>query len=304
MTTPRFPHDFWSKMRAPHYDASVEAGAVPRGDRFDPMAAFLKTHAVPESGGDAPALDQVAASEALRRADDAPADSDVPDPLHSDGSWRVVSDWRPGLGTTSQSLFIPEHYEAKYAYPILVWLTDDGVPCRLASLMTDVSTRNFFGLAFPIPRRPVQDLVPSAEGEPSFLLSALRDAVLTVRRQFHIHSERIYLAGFGEGAGWALQLVLERPDWFGGAAVLGGRVGSMKEALARFGNLQGKRVLLGVGGRDAAGSADELTDASTALHSAGVNVETQLYDATNNGSTAHILGQVNRWMIDGIASAT
>jgi phospholipase/carboxylesterase len=294
MTTPRFPYNFWWKHK-PQNDVSLSGPVPPPMNRLEAFAAFSQDNGERAS-------DEEPASEAETVCDaDAPCQGesgdDAGDPLGANASWKVVSDWRPGVGTSSQSLFIPEHYEAKYPYPLLVWITDDGVPCDLASVMLDVSTRNFFGLAFPVPRASAEEAAD--EDRSAFLLDAMKDAVLTVRRRFHIHSERIYLAGFGAGAGWALQLVLQKPEWFGGAAVLGGRVGSMKEALAQFGNLQGKRVLLGVGGREGNGAVDELARTSQLLHSAGVNVETQLFDSGRE-ATARLLNQVNRWVMDGI----
>ncbi len=286
MTTPRFPNDFWHNRRPDpeHRDHLWPVtGALPHVDR---LQAFPKVF-------DAALFTDEADPELLRELEA----EDRIDPLHADGPWRVVSDWAPGLGRRPQSLFIPEHYEPKYAYPLLVWLTEDDRPGQLAEVMPDISTRNFFGLAFPVPSMPHGGEEPAPQG----VLDALKAAVLEVRRRFHIHSERIYLAGIDAGAAWALDLVLQKPEWFGGAVVLSGRVPSVRQALSDFANLQGKRVLLGSQKGANNGSVDALQQTGKLLHSAGLNVETRVFD-TDAQSPQRMLSDVNRWIMEGLCS--
>ncbi len=283
MSTPRFPQDFWTRLRPSRDEAASEAvSEEPRFAHLDRYFELHEAHLAPLG----------------------PSYEEEPvDPLHVDGPCRVVADWRPGLGRTPLSLFVPEHYEAKYAYPLLVWLTDDAAPqCDLGGVMEAISTRNFFGLAFPVPAPPpVDEGTAARDAFTATLLGALRDAVLDLRRRFHIHSERIFLAGFDAGAAWALQFVLQRPEWFGGAVVLGGRTDSLADALRQVGDVQGKRVLLGGNEAGAAGSVKDLMQAGRLLHSAGADVETQLFEDGQEASTA-MLRHVNRWMMDGITA--
>lgn len=285
MTTPRFPQDFWSKRRPAPGDEEL---MQPVDARRRSIAGFYDGHLFFDA--DTQLFRELEAEHRI-------------DPLHADGPWRVVSHWAPGLGDNPQSLFIPEHYTPKYAYPLMVWLTDDERPSDLAELMPDVSTRNFFGLACPIPRAaaPRTGAAASTAAETSApLLDHLKQSVLDVRRRFHIHSERIYLAGLDAGASWALDLVLRKPEWFGGAVVLGGRVPSMKEALSQFGNLQGKRVLLGSTPASGPAEGSDMKAAGQLLHSAGMQVETHEFDPAQG--EARMLSQVNRWMMDGICA--
>lgn len=281
MTTPRFPQDFWARRRpAPNDEEMLQ----PVESRLRAIAGFYDGH-----------LFFDAETQLFRELEA----EDRIDPLHADGPWRVVSHWAPGLGENPQSLFIPEHYTPKYAYPLMVWLTDDERPGDLAELMPDVSTRNFFGMACPIPRATAPRSGTAASAE---LLEHVKQSVLDVRRRFHIHSERIYLAGIDAGASWALDVVLRKPEWFGGAVVLGGRVPStsMKDAIQQFGNLQGKRVLLGSTPKCDAANSSEMKAAGQLLHSAGMHVETHEFDAAQG--EARMLSQVNRWLMDGICA--
>jgi len=81
------------------------------------------------------------------------------------------------------AIYCPDHYERNYAYPLLVWLTgEEAPPDNLNTLMRRVSERNCFGLAV----RRGAGIAPA---------ETIFGAVTALRRQYHIHSERIYLAG-------------------------------------------------------------------------------------------------------------
>ena len=46
------------------------------------------------------------------------------------------------------SVHLPEHYEARYAYPLVVWFHGDGSSeAELSTVMPNISDRNFIGLA-------------------------------------------------------------------------------------------------------------------------------------------------------------
>lgn len=280
MTTPRFPNDFWMR-RTPEQELPLHAAAaLPPAPRMAALSSFFDGPLFCDA--ETPMLREL---ETERRTD----------PLHSDGTWRVVADWAPGPGGKPQSLFIPEHYEPKYAYPLLVWIAEEGADCDLAEMMPDISTRNFFGLMITLPSEAA-DRNPDS----STTLEAIKSAVLNIRSRFHIHSERIYLASVDAGAQCALDLVLQKPEWFGGAVVLGGRVPSVKRSLGDFEHLQGKRVLLG--SRESnSHSVEALQQTGRLLHSAGIDVETQQLDDVAE-LTQRTLRLVNRWMMEGIAA--
>lgn len=124
---------------------------------------------------------------------------------------------------------VPQYYEPKYAYPLIVWLQPAG--CRapdLKKIMPVLSERNYLGtvsrLAFSI-GNPLQtchlgERLPGASPVPYNWAHDIRRDVLYVRRNYHVHSERIYLAGIGAGASAAIQMLLEKPEWFAGAIAL------------------------------------------------------------------------------------
>ena len=217
---------------------------------------------------------------------------------------------RPSLLSSDKPLAvcIPEGYEANYAYPLVIWLHRSGSSEReLSRLMPSISTRNYFGVSF---RGPLDagDVLPGGfrwsedETDVAAFEDELHETVCQLRREFHIHSERIYLAGFEDGATMALRLLLQRPEWFAGAVALSGKFPRMSKPLSRFRDLQGTRVLIGVGTRDRYLSVAELIETGRLLHSAGMDVTTRVYNACHE-ITDEMLDQVNQWLMEGILSA-
>lgn len=206
------------------------------------------------------------------------------------------------------ALYVPESYEPNYAYPLILWLHGDGgSEGELPELMEQISPQNYLGLAFrgPLPAKsgfPLGYRWLHSERAVSDFFDPLHETVCLLRRAYHIHSERIFVAGFGSGASFALQLLLRRPEWLGGAICLGGGLPAMKSPLARFRELGGKKVLIGVGARDCSRLAGETSQTSRLLHTAGMHVTTRSY-AAGHDLTPEILGYVNHWLMDGIYAA-
>ncbi|MEX0702841.1 MAG: hypothetical protein WD069_12165 [Planctomycetales bacterium] len=204
-------------------------------------------------------------------------------------------------------LFVPERYEPGYPYPLIVWLHGRGRSEReLAQLMPRVSERNYLGLAFrgTLPGRSVSPRGfgwPASSGDDALFAEELYETVCRLRRAYHVHSERIHLAGFDDGATLALRLFLSRPEWFAGAIAFGGRFRGGPGALARYRDLSGKRVLIGTGARSAAAPVAEAVGTGRLLHSAGLEVTTRTYDAAHELS-GEMLAHLNQWVMEGVCA--
>ena len=143
-------------------------------------------------------------------------------------------DSEAGTGTLVESRFVPQRYEPNYAYPLLVLLhARGGDEQQMVRSMPAMSWRNYVGLSLRGPEvvsrrgRPVghgwgpdfgrrerpaaPSLLSDAEQLRIHLASNEPDAVDRIedgifaavrraRRALHIHSERIFLVGCGEGA--------------------------------------------------------------------------------------------------------
>jgi len=205
-------------------------------------------------------------------------------------------------GVTNSSpaaTFVPEYYEPNYAYPILIWLHDDGGSERdLLRIMPEISNRNYFGFAL---RGPLS----CASG--GYRWSQLADDVIALenelfaqvghlQRKYNLHSERIFIGGQGAGGALAMRLNLRRPEWFAGVVSISGRAPQMTKPLAKYRQLPGKRALLAGSLRQAASERLEQSQLGRLLHTAGVTVSSRLYE-TSDMLHRDVIRDIDRWMM-------
>jgi phospholipase/carboxylesterase len=152
----------------------------------------------------------------------------------------------PSTGPETPVLYFPEHYEARYAYPLIIWIQAPGrgADAEFRQAMESISDRNYMGLAL---RTPLETALGDA-ATINQLAERLRALVGLVRRKHAVHGERIFVAGVGRAGTVALRLALAQPQWFAGAiapgAELAGPVPGDPPLLRNYRQLLGKRVLL------------------------------------------------------------
>ncbi len=204
------------------------------------------------------------------------------------------------------ALFVPHNYEAKYPYPLVLWLHDhSGNENNLFEVMPQISDQNYLGLALrgdvALNSTEAEFTFEQSEAASKQLAERLQKTIGEVRRSYNVHTERIIVAGSGAGATMALRLMLDRPEWFGGAIALNGEFPEMEHPLANYRELQQKRILLGTSSHESAVSAESIVKMGRLLHVAGADVSTQVYDADQR-LTAVMLRDINRWIMDGVAA--
>lgn len=200
-----------------------------------------------------------------------------------------------------ESIFIPEGYEPNYAYPLIVWMVGPQQNKRdeLRRVLPGISTRNYLGMSFC----PETSLTEDATGEGLYdIEQSLRNRVERLQRRYHVHTERVFLAGFGEGATWALRLGLNRPEWFAGVAAISGKFPNDDCPLNRYRELRGKRVMLGAARSDHETTTADMLRTSRLLHAAGLRVCTRLYEGGHE-LTPGMLTEVDRWVMQEIFQA-
>lgn len=198
------------------------------------------------------------------------------------------------------SVYLPENYEPNYAYPLVIWLHGDGGNEEdLQLVMPLVSDRNYIGMAI---RAPWDSWTEAEHANTHDFETDLHATVCRLRSQFHVHSERIYLAGFGSGATMALQTVLNRPEWFAGAAMMGGQIPSTPYPLAKLNELRGKRVLWTAGDSDPTIPVEATGRGLRTLHVAGMQTTVRTF-AGRHQMVEGMLDGLNHWIMQGISSA-
>lgn len=179
------------------------------------------------------------------------------------------------------SIYVPEKYEERYAYPLVIWFhSDANDEDQLEQVMNSISSQNYVGLALRGNREH-----RSAGGfcwETSSLLfgsvpllDLLHVTTCRLRRAFHIHSERIFLAGAGHGADVALQTLIQKPDWFAGGILLD-PPGSDALRMDRLSGLRGKPMLVSVSRSCPHEQLARNVESVRMLRSAGASVDVEL----------------------------
>ncbi len=202
------------------------------------------------------------------------------------------------------AIHLPETYEEGYAYPLLVWLHADGShEGELPDVMDAISDRNYIGLSFRANTRigavPMNRYRWSMTmDEARFFEEVLYCTVVRLRRSYHIHSERIAIAGSGSGATLALQTFLRRPNWFCGTAMLGGRMPALEQPLLNYKHLRNKRMLQIADLSDPHLDVDDFSRLRRLLYTAGMEVE--MSASETNVPCEETLRCIDYWMMDNV----
>ena len=207
-------------------------------------------------------------------------------------------------------VFVPENYEPNYAYPLVVWLHDAGRSERdIVDVLPHISMRNYLGLALRGTAPANQQAHGDANAAAGYRWSRsqrmrllfeddLHASVRRLRQDFHIHTERIFLAGAGDGGSLAWEIFLARPEWFAGLAVFGGRFPWRRRPLRRYRELRGKRVFLAANALDPAGlsRAEQL---GRLLYSAGLEVSVRCHLPGRRWPRS-LFRHVDNWIMEAI----
>lgn len=205
------------------------------------------------------------------------------------------------------SIYVPERYEERYAYPLVIWFhSDANDEDQLEQVMSSVSSQNYVGLA--LRGNTMHETAGGFRWDGSSLLfgsvplqDLLHVTTCRLRRAFHIHSERIFLAGSGHGADVALQTMIQRPEWFAGAVLLDPTCKSDALRSDRLTGLRGKPMMLSVSRSCPHDAMARTVESVRLLRSAGAKMDVEItdlpIDPTSNEARIidhWIMGCINR----------
>ncbi len=229
-----------------------------------------------------------------------------------------AASWRPsGLGWDGQSLLtttadavgtVPDNYEPRYAYPLIVWLCDDD--CGSAQAMSHISSmspQNYVGLALEgavLPERRQADDARDVLVDTLKHLVEIENRIVAAVRDFrqtvHVHSERVFLVGARRAASTALLVAMHQPEWFSGCVTFGGNYPTEAGLFVRRRRLTGPRFWLSAPQLDRVSNYGEGTlQAARQLIAAGADVTTHLH-TSNRLICRSTLLELDRWIISGI----
>lgn len=226
-------------------------------------------------------------------------------------SWQTL---RPAEGFYSSEVqlaaswpirtFLPTGYEPNYPYPLLVFFHGHGGDEeRVLRFAPRLSRRNYICISLRGPER----VSAREDGQPTYgwgldesAETSVEDyvmrAVEQTRRLYHVHSERVYLAGFHEGATLAYRMGLAFPERFAGVIALNGSLPTSGRPFARWHELRSLKVFIGHGLDNAIAPFAQARQDLHLLHTAGLSVKLHCYP-TNHRIHTDMLRDVNRWVM-------
>ncbi len=232
-----------------------------------------------------------------------------------------------------ETRFIPQRYEPNYPYPLLVMFHSHGHDeQQMVRAMPAMSWRNYVGLSLrgrelvdrrgrvegygwgsefarPLRHAPrVRPSLPEAEivrrrlsDAPPDANDLLEDSVLSsvreTRRSLHVHSERIFLVGIGEGAAVAYRLGLSYPERFAGVVAINGWIPGGFRPLGRLKACRDLKILVVHGEWNARVPVRGVRRDVATLRAGGLQVAFQSYPCAHK-ITAPMLSDVDTWLIN------
>ena len=234
-------------------------------------------------------------------------------------------------GSLVEARFVPQRYEPNYAYPLLVLLhARGGDEQQMVRSMPAMSWRNYVGLSLRGPEAVTRQGRPSGHGwGPDFgrrertpavpaisdpetfrrrlasdepdpidaLEDGIFDAVRQTRRALHVHSERIFLVGCGEGAAVAYRVAMSHPGRFAGVVAINGWLPGGFRPLARLEDCRGLRILVVHGEWNGRVPVEHARRTVSTLRDGGLKVAFQSYPCAHR-LTSHMLSDVDTWLIN------
>jgi phospholipase/carboxylesterase len=236
-------------------------------------------------------------------------------------------------GPLAEACYVPQRYEPNYPYPLLVMFHhrggDEQQMVRSASAM---NWRNYAGLSLrgpepvvrhgepvgfgwgpefgrrdraalrtPVPIGDVERFRRRMADESTDPIDILEDAVFAAirktRQTLHIHSERIFLVGSGEGAAVAYRLGLTYPERFAGVVAINGWLPGHFRPLGRLKACRDLKVLVVHGEWNARARVETARRDVAVLRAGGLNVAFQSYPCAHR-LTSPMLADVDTWLIN------
>jgi phospholipase/carboxylesterase len=238
-----------------------------------------------------------------------------------------------GGSSLVEARFIPQRYEPNYPYPLLVLLhARGGDEQQMVRSMPALSWRNYVGLslrgpetsvkrgrpegfgwgpAFARPDRSLSGLAPRPAdsdvvrralwGNETDPVDVLEDnlfaSIRQTRRALHVHSERIFLVGCGEGAAVAYRLGLSYPERFAGVVAINGWLPGGFRPLGRLKSCRDLRILVVHGEWNSRVNVRSARRDVAMLRAGGLRVAFQSYPCAHR-LTAPMLADVDTWLIN------
>ncbi|GIW99570.1 MAG: hypothetical protein KatS3mg111_2903 [Pirellulaceae bacterium] len=199
-------------------------------------------------------------------------------------------------------LFGPERYEARYRYPLVVWLHSCGSSeFELESIMPVLSMQNYVACA---PRGtsacdPDGKLYRWNHSAAACAIAEeiVFEAIEVAQKQFSVDPAKVFLAGFGGGGTMAWRIALRYPQRFAGMVSICGEFPASQQPLLHLHAARQLPMLWQFGSQSTKCGIQQICEALPILHSAGLNVDIRQYPCGTE-LLSNMLTDLNRWLME------
>lgn len=172
-------------------------------------------------------------------------------------------------------LFVPEHFEPRYDYPLIVWLhSDDSSEWELDVVMEAISLRNYLAIAPRGHRTSPKSNRLFRWGthltDLAFAENLVFECVDALLEGLPVHTDRIFLGGIGSAGTVAQWIGLKHPGRFAGVVSMQGVFPKHRCALSGWKAARQLPVLYMQGEPTSGCNDDDVAEAMQLAHAAGL----------------------------------
>lgn len=205
-------------------------------------------------------------------------------------------------------LFMPEHYEEKYAYPLVIWLHSHGSSeYELDGVMPHLSLRNYVGIAVRGTQVSQANQRRFLWGKSATTMAVAEEIVFQAIDAFSdkisIDHQKIFLAGHGAGGTLAQWIGLRHSQKFAGIVSVHGAFPRRSKTLVHWKQSRKVPVLFMYGERSELCNTDEVCRSLQQVHLAGLRYQFAQF-ATGDDLDSSMTGMANRFMMNQIVDRT
>lgn len=200
----------------------------------------------------------------------------------------------------AKAIFVPLKYEESHAYPLLVWLHDQGEnEAAMRKMVPRASLRNFVAVGVCGTAADSvggghtwEQTIEGIHAATGAVMSGIRD----LKTRYNIDPKHIFIAGSGVGGSMALRIGHNHADWFAGCASLGGPFPSSLRPLRCINRSRGLDVMIANSRLFADYPTAQFCDDVRLMFSAGSQVLMREYGDSDD-LYKPMLRDLNRWLM-------
>jgi phospholipase/carboxylesterase len=200
----------------------------------------------------------------------------------------------------AKAVFVPLRYEASHAYPLLVWLHDEGESeSAMRRVVPRASLRNFVAVGVrgtsAIGESKAFTWKQTVEGIQTATANVM-GCIRAMKARYHIKPSHVFIAGSGAGGTMALRIAHNFAGHFAGCASLGGPFPSSLRPLQAINRSRGMEVMIAHADAFAGYPAQRFCADMRLLFYAGSRILVREYE-TAEDFYKPMLRDLNRWLM-------